>query len=179
MIPPWMLALPRLGCINLHASLLPRYRGAAPIQWAVAMGDVFTGNTTMLLEEGPRHRADLAAADDRDWAGTDCGGSVSRVGKRRAALVETLAGLAEWNDPPEAAEPRRRDLRPVARPRRRPNGFCRAYSNRALQPLARFSTVARCIHHVQREKADRSSLGGRAVRVMRRIGRRQSPVGFL
>jgi len=51
-IPPWMLALPQLGCINLHASLLPKYRGAAPIQWAVAMGDAFTGNTTMLLEEG-------------------------------------------------------------------------------------------------------------------------------
>jgi methionyl-tRNA formyltransferase len=51
-IPPWMLALPRMGCINLHASLLPKYRGAAPIQWAVAMGDAFTGNTTMLLEEG-------------------------------------------------------------------------------------------------------------------------------
>jgi methionyl-tRNA formyltransferase len=51
-IPPWMLALPRLGCINLHASLLPRYRGAAPIQWAIAMGESATGNTTMLLEEG-------------------------------------------------------------------------------------------------------------------------------
>jgi len=51
-IPPWMLALPRLGCINLHGSLLPKYRGAAPIQWAVAMGENVTGNTTMLLEEG-------------------------------------------------------------------------------------------------------------------------------
>ena len=51
-IPPWMLALPRHGCINLHASLLPKYRGAAPIQWAIAMGDAYTGNTTMLLEEG-------------------------------------------------------------------------------------------------------------------------------
>ena len=51
-IPPWMLALPRYGCINLHASLLPKYRGAAPIQWAVAMGETVTGNTTMLLEEG-------------------------------------------------------------------------------------------------------------------------------
>jgi len=51
-IPPWMLALPRLGCINLHASLLPKYRGAAPIQWAMAMGETVTGNTTMLLEEG-------------------------------------------------------------------------------------------------------------------------------
>jgi methionyl-tRNA formyltransferase len=52
LIPPWMLELPRLGCINLHASLLPKYRGAAPIQWAVAMGDAITGNSTMLLEEG-------------------------------------------------------------------------------------------------------------------------------
>jgi methionyl-tRNA formyltransferase len=52
LIPPWMLTLPRLGCINLHASLLPRYRGAAPIQWSVAMGENVTGNTTMLLEEG-------------------------------------------------------------------------------------------------------------------------------
>lgn len=51
-IPPWMLKLPRLGCVNLHASLLPKYRGAAPIQWAVASGDAATGNTTMLLEEG-------------------------------------------------------------------------------------------------------------------------------
>ncbi len=51
-VPPWMLALPRFGCINLHGSLLPKYRGAAPIQWAVAMGDAYTGNTTMLLEEG-------------------------------------------------------------------------------------------------------------------------------
>jgi methionyl-tRNA formyltransferase len=51
-IPPWMLALPKLGCINLHGSLLPKYRGAAPIQWSVAMGDAYTGNSTMLLEEG-------------------------------------------------------------------------------------------------------------------------------
>jgi len=51
-IPPWMLALPRYGCINLHASLLPKYRGAAPIQWAIANGESVTGNTTMQLEEG-------------------------------------------------------------------------------------------------------------------------------
>lgn len=51
-IPPWMLVLPRLGCINLHASLLPKYRGAAPIQWAIAMGEEITGNTTMRIDEG-------------------------------------------------------------------------------------------------------------------------------
>ena len=51
-IPDWMLQLPRYGNLNLHASLLPNYRGAAPIQWAVANGEVVTGVTTMLLEAG-------------------------------------------------------------------------------------------------------------------------------
>ena len=52
LIPKWMLELPRLGNINLHASLLPKYRGAAPIQWAIARGETTSGNTTMLLNEG-------------------------------------------------------------------------------------------------------------------------------
>jgi methionyl-tRNA formyltransferase len=51
-IPPWMLELPRYGNINVHASLLPKYRGAAPIQWAIANGEKVTGVTTMLLNEG-------------------------------------------------------------------------------------------------------------------------------
>jgi len=52
MIPQWMLDLPRFGNINLHASLLPKYRGAAPIQWAVANGETVTGVTTMRLNAG-------------------------------------------------------------------------------------------------------------------------------
>lgn len=51
-IPGWMLELPPLGNINLHGSLLPKYRGAAPIQWAIANGETTTGVTTMLLNEG-------------------------------------------------------------------------------------------------------------------------------
>jgi methionyl-tRNA formyltransferase len=51
-IPQWMLELPRYGNINLHGSLLPKYRGAAPIQWAVANGEVVTGVTTMRLDAG-------------------------------------------------------------------------------------------------------------------------------
>jgi methionyl-tRNA formyltransferase len=51
-IPPWMLELPPLGNINLHASLLPKYRGAAPVQWAVAKGETVTGVTTMRIDEG-------------------------------------------------------------------------------------------------------------------------------
>jgi methionyl-tRNA formyltransferase len=51
-IPQWMLDLPRLGNINLHASLLPKYRGAAPIQWAIANGETVTGVTTMRIDAG-------------------------------------------------------------------------------------------------------------------------------
>ncbi|HYK34370.1 methionyl-tRNA formyltransferase [Alloacidobacterium sp.] len=51
-IPKWMLDLPRHGNLNLHASLLPKYRGAAPIQWAVANGEPVTGATTMRIDEG-------------------------------------------------------------------------------------------------------------------------------
>src|ERR1700722_9064496 len=51
-IPQWMLELPPLGNINLHASLLPKYRGAAPIQWAIARGENVTGVTTMKIDAG-------------------------------------------------------------------------------------------------------------------------------
>ena len=50
--PAALLRLPKQGCVNLHASLLPRWRGAAPIQAAIAAGDPLTGVTTMLMEEG-------------------------------------------------------------------------------------------------------------------------------
>ncbi len=51
-IPQWMLDLPPLGNINLHASLLPKYRGAAPIQWAIAHSETVTGVTTMRIDAG-------------------------------------------------------------------------------------------------------------------------------
>ena len=51
-LPAEMLALPQYGAINVHGSLLPKYRGAAPIQWAVLNGDQTTGVSTMYLSEG-------------------------------------------------------------------------------------------------------------------------------
>ncbi|MBN8488789.1 MAG: methionyl-tRNA formyltransferase [Burkholderiales bacterium] len=51
-LPAWVLALPRLGCLNIHASLLPRWRGAAPIHRAVEAGDTVTGITIMQMDEG-------------------------------------------------------------------------------------------------------------------------------
>jgi methionyl-tRNA formyltransferase len=94
-IPPWMLALPKLGCINLHGSLLPKYRGAAPIQWAVANGDAFTGNTTMLLEEGLDTGPILMQQTveiSPDQTAPDLFDVLARAGA--PLMVETLAGLA-------------------------------------------------------------------------------------
>lgn len=51
-LPPDVLATPRLGCVNLHASLLPKYRGAAPIQWAILEGETTTGISLMQMEAG-------------------------------------------------------------------------------------------------------------------------------
>ena len=51
-IPKALLELPRYGCVNIHASLLPKYRGAAPIQWAVMDGEPVSGVTIMQMDEG-------------------------------------------------------------------------------------------------------------------------------
>ena len=101
-IPPWMLALPRLGCINLHGSLLPKYRGAAPIQWALAMGDAFTGNTTMLLEEGLDTGPILLQQTfpiDPSQTAVDLFEQMARAGA--PLVVETLAGLADGSIHPQ------------------------------------------------------------------------------
>ncbi len=66
-IPPEMLAIPRLGFVNVHGSLLPKYRGAAPIQWAVIDGEKRTGVTTMQMDEG------LDTGDILDVMSTDIG----------------------------------------------------------------------------------------------------------
>ena len=103
-IPPWMLALPRLGCINLHASLLPKYRGAAPIQWAVAMGETVTGNTTMLLEEGLDTGPILLQREipvSPKQTAADLFDVLAQDGA--PLVVETLAGLERRYDQAEAA----------------------------------------------------------------------------
>lgn len=94
-IPKWMLDLPRLGCINLHGSLLPKYRGAAPIQWAVAMDEAVTGNTTMLLEEGLDTGPTLLQQHvpiRPEQTAVDLFQELSVLGA--PLMVETLAGLA-------------------------------------------------------------------------------------
>ncbi len=101
-VPPWMLALPRLGCINLHASLLPKHRGAAPIQWAIAMGDAYTGNTTMLLEEGLDTGPILLQQTHEigpDQTATELFPVLASAGA--PLVVETLARLADGSLQPQ------------------------------------------------------------------------------
>ncbi len=74
LLPPEILAVPELGCVNVHASLLPRWRGAAPIPRAIEAGDVDTGVTIMLMDEGldtgPTLAVSNIAIGERDTAGT-------------------------------------------------------------------------------------------------------------
>jgi len=113
-IPPWMLALPRFGCINLHASLLPKYRGAAPIQWAVAEGETVTGNTTMLLEEGLDTGPILLQQEIAIAPGQTAADLFDTLAESGAPLVvETLAGLADGSIQPQPQDHARATLAPI------------------------------------------------------------------
>ena len=113
-IPPWMLSLPRLGCINLHASLLPKYRGAAPIQWAVAMGETVTGNTTMLLEEGLDTGPILLQQEIPIAPGQTAAELFDVLAKAGAPLVvKTLEGLDRGTIAPEQQDHSRATLAPI------------------------------------------------------------------
>jgi methionyl-tRNA formyltransferase len=93
-IPKWMLDLPRYGNINLHASVLPKYRGAAPIQWAIASGEKVTGVTTMRIDEG-LDTGDILLQQELALAKDD---TSETVAPKLAAIgadliIETLRGL--------------------------------------------------------------------------------------
>lgn len=113
-IPRWMLNLPAHGNINLHASLLPKYRGAAPIQWAIASGESVTGNTTMRIDEG-LDTGDILLQREMPILAEDT--SVT-LGPRLAAmgaelLVETLGALAERRIQPTPQDDERATLAPI------------------------------------------------------------------
>jgi len=94
-LPPAVLALPRLGCLNIHGSLLPRWRGAAPIQRAILAGDVETGVTIMQLDAGldtgPTLLERRRPIGTHDTAG-DLHDALAELGA--AALLEAIDGLA-------------------------------------------------------------------------------------
>jgi methionyl-tRNA formyltransferase len=113
-VPRWMLDLPRYGNINLHASLLPKYRGAAPIQWAIASGEGVTGNTTMRIDEG-LDTGDILMQRELAIRPEDTSVTLApRLAEMGAELlVETLAALAEERLQPTPQNHARATLAPI------------------------------------------------------------------
>lgn len=93
-IPKAILDMPRYGCVNVHASLLPKYRGAAPIQWAVINGDEVTGVTTMRMNEG-LDTGDMIMKEEvivhADETGGSLFGRLSEVGAK--LCVKTMEAI--------------------------------------------------------------------------------------
>jgi methionyl-tRNA formyltransferase len=113
-IPQWMIDLPRFGNLNLHASLLPKYRGAAPIQWAIAQGESVTGVTTMRIDAGLDTggilmQRELPIAPD-DTAET-LGPKLAAVGAD--LMLETLRGLESGQIRPTPQDHSKATLAPI------------------------------------------------------------------
>jgi methionyl-tRNA formyltransferase len=113
-IPPWMIELPRLGCINLHASLLPRYRGAAPIPWAIIRGERTTGITTMMIDAG-LDTGDILLQRETEIRDDDTTETLSQRLSILGAdlMVETLRGLENGEIHPRPQDPQEATLAPI------------------------------------------------------------------
>jgi len=113
-IPQWMIDLPRLGNLNLHASLLPKYRGAAPIQWAIANGESVTGVSTMRIDAGldtgdilMQRKIPIGLEDTAETLGP----KLASIGAE--LMVETLRGLENGQVRPTPQDHAHATLAPV------------------------------------------------------------------
>jgi methionyl-tRNA formyltransferase len=113
-LPPWLLQVPTYGCINLHASLLPAYRGAAPIQWAIANGESLTGNTTMLMDPGMDTGPILLQWETPIGAEESAPHLAERMSVAGAELmIDTLAGIASGRLKPQPQDESRASKAPL------------------------------------------------------------------
>jgi methionyl-tRNA formyltransferase len=113
-IPQWMLDLPPLGNINLHASLLPKYRGAAPIQWAIARGESVTGVTTMKIDAG-LDTGDILLQQEMPIGASDTAETLSPQLAALGAdlMVATLRGLPSGAITPRPQDHAQATLAPI------------------------------------------------------------------
>ncbi|WP_066893886.1 methionyl-tRNA formyltransferase [Clostridium nigeriense] len=100
-----VLEIPKYGCINLHASLLPMYRGAAPLNWAIIKGEKKSGNTTMLMDVG-LDTGDMLLKDEVEIPEDMTAGNLHDVLMKRGAdlLIKTIEGLYNGDITPEKQE---------------------------------------------------------------------------
>jgi len=103
-LPPDLLSIPPLGCINVHASLLPHLRGAAPIQWSVIHGDRISGVTTMYLSEGMDAGDVILKADTPIGAEESAGQLFERLSKMGADLLSQTVTLIEKGNAPRTPQ---------------------------------------------------------------------------
>lgn len=112
-IPKEILEIPKYGCVNVHPSLLPQYRGSAPIQWAILNGDKETGVTTMYLDEG-MDSGDIILQTktpiDKDETSGELWDRLSKIGAE--LLVETLEKI-ENKTAPRIKQPKEFTLAPM------------------------------------------------------------------
>jgi len=115
-IPQWMIDLPPLGNINLHSSLLPKYRGAAPIQWAIASGETVTGVTTMRIDAG-LDTGDILLQREVPIAANDTAETLSPrlAGVGAELMVRTLLDIREEAVIPQPQDHLRASLAPILR----------------------------------------------------------------
>ena len=97
-----VLDIPKFGCINLHASLLPMYRGAAPLNWAIIKGEKKSGNTTMLMDVG-LDTGDMLLKDEVEITEEMTAGDLHDILMERGAdlLIKTIDGLSNGTITPE------------------------------------------------------------------------------
>lgn len=113
-LPDWMLAAPRLGCINVHSSLLPRYRGAAPINWAIARGERETGVTIMQMDAGLDTGAILLQRTTPIGAEETAAELTPRLAELGATLLlETLRGIEAGTVTPQSQNDAEASLAPI------------------------------------------------------------------
>jgi methionyl-tRNA formyltransferase len=115
-LPKSVIEIPPRGTVNVHASLLPRYRGAAPIQWAIVNGEPVTGVTTMLIDEGLDTGPTLLRAETEVAPRETAAELEPRLARLGAGLlVETLRRLAEGSLQPVPQDHSRATLAPMLR----------------------------------------------------------------
>lgn len=119
-LPPEVLAIPprphrgHYGCINVHGSLLPKYRGAAPVQWAVINGDEVSGVTIMSMDEGMDTGAILSQAETRIESNDTAGTLFDRLSRLGAdQLVDSLPGVLDGRMEPIVQDETKATMAPI------------------------------------------------------------------
>ena len=150
-LPKEILELPKYGCINIHASLLPSYRGAAPIQWSVLNGEKITGVTSMLMAEG-LDTGDMLLKRETEIGENETASSLhdrlSIIGAE--LLIDTIKGIEEGSIIPEVQD-----------------DSLSSYASRITKDMSEldFSKSAKELHNIIRGITGFTTLDGKRLKV--------------